>query len=526
MPTRLISTRPSARRAKLLAFSPRAEALEGRELPATLLGLTSANTLLQFDSASPGTIAASLPITGLTAGDTLRAIDNRPSNGQLYGVATFTNGTNNLGRTYTIDLTATTATATPLAGNFFLPTAVAGIGIAFNPVSDRIRLTTSAGDNLQVDPTTGGAFSYDTTLNTDPPSGPRNVPAISYTTPVAGTTPLTLYGYDFASDRIVTIGSVGGAPLGFGSGRVINVGGASGIVVGGQDRLSLDIDTANIAYLSANVAGVDTLYTVDLAAGTTTLVAPVAVPAGQELRGLSVAPTGSVAFSATNYDVNEQAGFTTITVTRTGGLFGPASVAYATSDGTATAGTDYVASSGTLNFLSGEATRSFVIPIFNDAVLETAEQFNITLTASDTNPAALGTNRTATVTIAASDPDSTGPIITDVRVIRTGFGRRSRPTGLAIVFNELLDATRANNILNYSLVEFVRRGRRSVPRAVQLVSAIYDPATLTVNLSIGGRPRFSRGGQLFVNGTNVGTPGITDLAGNLLSGTNTFLLGR
>ncbi|MFN8458358.1 MAG: Calx-beta domain-containing protein [Anaerolineae bacterium] len=39
---------------------------------------------------------------------------------------------------------------------------------------------------------------------------------------------------------------------------------------------------------------------------------------------------------------------------------------YATSDGTAIAGTDYTATSGTLIFSPGQTSRTFTVPIIND----------------------------------------------------------------------------------------------------------------------------------------------------------------
>ena len=57
-------------------------------------------------------------------------------------------------------------------------------------------------------------------------------------------------------------------------------------------------------------------------------------------------PAGTVEFSSATYTVAENGVSATITVTRTGGDFGAASVNYATSDGSATAGSDYTAEFG------------------------------------------------------------------------------------------------------------------------------------------------------------------------------------
>lgn len=74
----------------------------------------------------------------------------------------------------------------------------------------------------------------------------------------------------------------------------------------------------------------------------------------------------------------------TFTVTRTV-TTGAASVQAATSDGTATAGSDYVAVPlTTLNFADGVATQPFAVTVNGDAVFEGAETFNVTLS----NPSA------------------------------------------------------------------------------------------------------------------------------------------
>src|SRR5262249_22312127 len=51
---------------------------------------------------------------------------------------------------------------------------------------------------------------------------------------------------------------------------------------------------------------------------------------------------GSLQFNAGSYSLLENGGSLTVTVTRTGGASGAVTVHYATSDGTATAGSDYV----------------------------------------------------------------------------------------------------------------------------------------------------------------------------------------
>ncbi|HKG45453.1 MAG TPA: Calx-beta domain-containing protein, partial [Pyrinomonadaceae bacterium] len=97
--------------------------------------------------------------------------------------------------------------------------------------------------------------------------------------------------------------------------------------------------------------------------------------------------------------ISESESTVQVKVTRTGDDSGAVSVNYATTDGTAIAGSDYTATSGTLNFAPGELTKFISIPLINDTLFENAnETFTITLS-NPTNSAILLTSATTTVTI-------------------------------------------------------------------------------------------------------------------------------
>ena len=118
--------------------------------------------------------------------------------------------------------------------------------------------------------------------------------------------------------------------------------------------------------------------------------------------------SGAIQLGSTSYDVTEGA-VVNIMVTRSGGSSGFASVDYATSDGTAVAGTDYPATSGTLTYADGESgNQTISIPITDDITAEIAEAFTVTL--SNVSGATLGANSSATVNIIN---DSGGLPITD-----------------------------------------------------------------------------------------------------------------
>lgn len=112
--------------------------------------------------------------------------------------------------------------------------------------------------------------------------------------------------------------------------------------------------------------------------------------------------TGRFEFDTNSVTFNEAAGTATVTVKRLEGSNGPASVSFATGDFTpprqatwikrhtdllyptdrdtpATAGADYLAQQGTLNFADGETARTIMIPLVNDDWYEGGEAFVVTL---------------------------------------------------------------------------------------------------------------------------------------------------
>src|ERR1700712_5698501 len=83
---------------------------------------------------------------------------------------------------------------------------------------------------------------------------------------------------------------------------------------------------------------------------------------------------GTLGFSLASYAVNEGAGSATIAVQRLGGADGAVSVHYAATAGSATAGQDFTAVSGTLSWGDKDAAaKTFTVPVINDTVVEPNE---------------------------------------------------------------------------------------------------------------------------------------------------------
>ncbi|WP_324731457.1 Calx-beta domain-containing protein [Pseudomonas paeninsulae] len=116
-----------------------------------------------------------------------------------------------------------------------------------------------------------------------------------------------------------------------------------------------------------------------------------------------VAPTISI----NDVTVNEDAGTATFTVTLGNATTAPVTFNYATSNGTATAGTDYTATTGSGSIAAGATTATFTVAIADDFIKEGNETFNVTLSGLSTNVAASGNDLLGVGTI--TDTGSTPP---------------------------------------------------------------------------------------------------------------------
>ena len=76
---------------------------------------------------------------------------------------------------------------------------------------------------------------------------------------------------------------------------------------------------------------------------------------------------GNVAFGQSFYQADESGGVATISVIRSGGIAGTGTVSFATIPGTGIIGTDYLTTNGILTFLPGEISKTFGVPLLDDA---------------------------------------------------------------------------------------------------------------------------------------------------------------
>ena len=170
---------------------------------------------------------------------------------------------------------------------------------------------------------------------------------------------------------------------------------ASRLAAGKNNGWTLRIDPSGLGDVTVRVRGTSAC---DTAPG-------VCTSDGRKLAGgLQAVIAGPAALSVANAEVQEGADATLdFTVTLSKARFTATTVDYASSNGTATAGSDYTATSGRLTFGRLETSKTISVPVLDDAVDEGSE--TLTLTLSNPNPNTVGlADATATGTITNSDP--------------------------------------------------------------------------------------------------------------------------
>lgn len=207
------------------------------------------NSLQIFNPNNPQPVTKA--ITGLQSGENILGIDFRPLNGQLYALGSSS-------RIYTINLGNGAAT---VVGSQF-PTLLAGteFGFDFNPIVDKIRVVSNTGQNLRLDPITGGITATDGTINPGTPT----LSAAAYTSNFSGATSTSLFVIDHSTDKLYLQNPPNNGTLVERGSLGINIEGANGFDIG---------STSDKAYLIATVAGAIKIYTVNITNGSATLLA-------------------------------------------------------------------------------------------------------------------------------------------------------------------------------------------------------------------------------------------------------------
>ena len=276
------------------------EPLEPRIAPAILVGLTSTNLLVSFDSADPTHLLSSVKIKGLAAGEDIVSIDSRAANGLLYGLTK----QNTL---YTLNPYSGVATKVGPAGAPDLALTGKAFAIDFNPAVDRLRVVSDLDQNLRINPFTGVVVDGDGgTMGTQPDTALAfdatdvntgknpNLAEVAYDRNFQGATLTTLFGIDSNLNALVRIGGVDGAPSP-NSGAIFTVG-ALGVDPGAT--VGFDVAADGTAFASLAVKGKTKLFTIDLVTGAATEVGAIG-KGSTKLDGLAAMPRGEIVFGVT-----------------------------------------------------------------------------------------------------------------------------------------------------------------------------------------------------------------------------------
>ena len=232
---------------------------------AVIYGVDQNNTLVTFDSASPGTFLSSTAITGLNTNTSLNAIDFRPLNNALYGISADK-------IVYTIN--TLTGAATAVSG--VLAIAGSDFGFDFNPTVDRLRIVSNTNQNYVFNPNDGTLAAPAT--NVAYPAGDPNtattnidVTALAYQSALFGqpTTASQLYAIDTANDILARQANSAGT---------LTTVGALGVDLG--PHTSFDILGSDAFAFNGS-----TLYSVNLGTGALTSVGTT----GRSLFGIAIA---------------------------------------------------------------------------------------------------------------------------------------------------------------------------------------------------------------------------------------------
>lgn len=443
--------------------------------------------LIALDADNPGRLINDVPIQGLQAGETLKGIDFRPADGNLYGLGSTS-------RLYRIDFR--TGVVTQVGTGTFAPALDSGVptpqtnsvaffGFDFNPVPDRIRVVSNVNDqNLRLVPTTGAVVDFDAAATGtqtdpnvayaagDPNAGDRpDIVGAAYTNNFAGATTTTNYAIDVRADgsaRLVTQGSVNGTPSSPNTGQLFSVRtgvrtiglrtipegtifDSTGALIEANSLVGFDITSNGTAYVSFTPINPfdapSSLYTLDLTTAVATRVGTIGAngtaEGGFKIEGIAVAPTAQVtippgtttlAFSAANVTVAEDALRVVLTITRGGATTGASTIGFTTEDGTATETMDYITEAGRINFAAGETSQTIEVLIQNDVFRESAETFTVRLF-DPQGGSVTGAVTTVTITDNDTATATTNPIDTAEFFVRQQYrdflNREADAPGLA-----------------------------------------------------------------------------------------------
>lgn len=260
--------------------APPAAEVEDTSVTANTYAVTSDKRLVYFDRAS-GDIRSAKNVSGLAAGESILGIDFRPSDAALYALASS-------GKLYVVDVATAVATVKSTLSADTADTtspfsALDGdtFGVNFNPVADRLRVVSSAGQNLRINVDTG-ATTTDGALNPGTPS----VTAAAYSNSFAAACRTRLYVIDTSTSKLLLQDPPNSGTLN----EIGSLGAASANAEWAGFEVVTNADgTSQALVLLPSAEGV-AIYDLDLATAGLTNARSLELLDGETLRGSSAQP--------------------------------------------------------------------------------------------------------------------------------------------------------------------------------------------------------------------------------------------
>ena len=228
-----------------------------------VVGLTSDNRLVCFNEYAPQDARSINFVSNLSGGDTaLIGIDFRVQNRLLYGVG-------NAGGVYVIDTSNAVATLVNR-----LSVALDGstsYGVDFNPAADRLRITSSKGQNLRHNVNAGGVTIVDGVLNYSPGITALGIVGSAYTNnDLDANTATTLYALDSTLDQIALQSPPNNGTLAATGKLTVDATEVAGFDIYSTVRNGVTVEVQALASIKA-ADGSTGLYSVKLPTGKATL---------------------------------------------------------------------------------------------------------------------------------------------------------------------------------------------------------------------------------------------------------------
>ena len=244
--------------------------------------LTS-NLLIEIDTSRPEELVAVTGIDGLGDGETVLAIDYRPTTGALYGVTS----------EHRVCLIDPDSGDVEFIGEGAYPIASdrEAIEIAFEPQTDQLRVVGGqSGRNVRIDVDTAEFFVDDELTVADDPGLMTRSVGLGYALESAtgsATAYVLSYDPDSGRTRLGTLGSAGGTPEKPNSGRIHFVADLDG--VDGASASAIDVaDDSRSAFVSVNEGSGPELVRIDLDTQTTTRLGAILDHSIGDVQGIAI----------------------------------------------------------------------------------------------------------------------------------------------------------------------------------------------------------------------------------------------